>query len=95
MVLATGAETAHSLFEIAYANYFKPSKPYNDSRIQLKPELVIKAEDVQLNELVESDAILEEALMEGSLFGGLDLLSKLKNLPQKAEVKGRNQPQDI
>jgi hypothetical protein len=94
MVLATGAETAHSLFEIAYANYFKPSKPFDDSRIQSKPE-VVRAEDVQLNELVESDAILEEALMEGSLFGGLDLLSKLKNLPQKAEVKGRNQPQDI
>jgi len=43
-----------------------------------------------LNEIVESDAILEEALMEGAFFGGLDLISKLKNIPVMPDVKGRN-----
>jgi hypothetical protein len=38
---------------------------------------------------VESNAILEEELIEGSFFGGLDLISKLKNIPSMAEVKGR------
>ena len=39
-----------------------------------------------MNEIVESDAILEEALIEGTLFGDLEVLSKLKNMPQKAQV---------